>query len=300
MPLTKGGMKALLEEFGLLTLGTSMAQMAKLLDAQDKEIKQQKGDLKALRAEVKTLSERTQDLEAFNAAPARDAETPETPAEFAREVSRIIENEKSVMLVYPAGTTDDDKKAAEEMFQPAPLATTHISTSNNGTQLRKLTFASAAHARSAASTEIKKHLRNKKVRVERVLTPKQNARKHSVGVPLAKTIRTSNRYSAHYDGITMRVYLKDSYIAGKTIDISQFTASNLPKTLLDPRLQALLNQAFPPSAPASPRSPQANSSNQHEHQHKDKRDRETASPTPNKEPKRFAAMPNSASKPKAA
>jgi hypothetical protein len=296
-------MKELMRELGLPELVTSMKHMAKVQVEQEKEIKLLKGLLKSQGDEVKALADRTQDLEAFNAAPIRETQTAETPEEFAREVNRIIENEKSVMLVYPAGTTDDDKKTTEEMFQPAPLATAHISTSRNGTQLRKMTFASATHARAAASPEVKKYLRNKKVRVERVLTPKQNTRKHTVGVPLAKTIRTSTRLSAHYDGVSMRLYLKDSYLPGKNIDISQFNASNLPESLLDPRLQALLRQAFPPSAPTSPRSPPANSSNQQQYKDTDmdqgKRDRDTSSPTPNKDPKRFA-VPDSASKPKVA
>lgn len=287
-PVTLGGMRNLLEELGLLTLASAIPELVKLVNAADKRIQKLEGVVTAQNEQLRSIAARTSDLEAFNAAPARTAQAPDTPEEFAREVARIMENDKSVMLAYPAGTTEDDKKAAEEMFQPAPVATTHITTAANGTQLRKLTFANVAQARSAASTEIKRHLRSKKVRVERVLTAKQNARKNSVGVPLAKLIRNSTRYSAHFDGVSMRVYIKDSYMAGKTIDISQFNASNLPKTLLDPRLQTLLHQAFPPSAPASPRSPLASSSDQHMEQQDDdlKRDRETTSPTPNKGPKR--------------
>lgn len=290
-----GQMKALMTELGLVELSGTLKRLEKIVTSQAAQLQQQDLAIKALNEKLDSIDARTQDLEAFNAAPIRGAESFETPEEFAREASLIIENDKSLMLVYPAGTTEDDKKAAEEMLQPAPTAITNVITTRNGKQLRKATFPSALHARAAASREVKKYLRNKQIYVERVLTPKQSRHKQGVDVPLAKTIRSSNRFSAACIDTKLIVWIKDSYGAGKVINTAQFNADNVPKTFMDPRLQALLHEAYPPSTPTSPRSPKsppAGSSNQQG----DKRNRETVSPTPNKDPKRFA--PGSPSKSK--
>ena len=302
LPVTIDAIRALLQELKLPELVASVERLDKATAALATQLQQQKALVVDLATKVEGIEARTRDLEAFNAAPIREAVNAETPEEIAREVSRIMENDKSVMLVFPAGTTDVDKKAAEEMFQPAPTAIRDVNTSSRGTHLRKMTFASAAHARTAASKQVRQNLRNKKIYIERVLTPKQNTHKHDVGVPLAKIIRNSTRYNATYTGTYLRVWLKDSDQPGKTINTAQFNANNVPKTLIDPRLQALLHQAFPPSAPTSPRPPprspspssnqqHASTSNQQQQQQQqqgDKRTRESASPTPSKEPKRFA------------
>jgi hypothetical protein len=78
-PVTLGGMRVLLEELGLLTLAPTIAEIVKLLNAANKRIQQLEGVVTAQGEELRSIAARTSDLEAFNAAPARTAEAPQTP-----------------------------------------------------------------------------------------------------------------------------------------------------------------------------------------------------------------------------
>ena len=209
----------------------------------------------ALEDKVKALA-----MENFNTSDVQQEERMSTE-DAAREAAEQMENEKTWVFTTAAGPQQQQlqQELPGMLFErPASVVTRP---GRNGTQVTKVSFNSVPQASAAVNARLRWTLQRKGIYTERALTRNQQMRKKTVDLPLVKTVRGPDFGAAYEDGRVI-VWKKDSmgrrHGAVVTIHTNQFSEANLPKTISDHRLQALLCKAFaPPATPSRPSTPQS-------------------------------------------